>query len=107
MDWNSDGEWDIVSGDRNGFFNVFIRNGGDLTAYYQCKLMDSTVLTVGYNSQPAVVDWNGDGKKDVVCGQYAYGNIRFYPNVGADTAPEFNGYRLLEADDTVITLPYG
>ena len=92
---------DIVSGDRNGFFNVFIRSGGDLTAYYQYKLMDSTVLTVGYNSQPAVVDWNGDGRKDLLLGTET-GYIRFYANQTSDTWPMFQDYTNIEAGGTAI-----
>ncbi len=101
MDWNSDGEWDIVSGDREGYFNVFIRDGDELTAYYQCKLMDSTVLDVGSNSQPTVVDWNGDGIKDLLLGTEA-GTVRFYPNRTSDTWPMFQDYVEVEAGGQVI-----
>lgn len=95
MDWNSDGELDVVSGDRQGYFNVFIRQGGELTGYYQYKLMDSTVLKVDANSHPAVVDWNGDGKKDLILGSQT-GYIFFYPNQTSDTWPMFQDYSYVE-----------
>ncbi|MBM3322088.1 VCBS repeat-containing protein [candidate division WOR-3 bacterium] len=103
MDWNSDGEWDIVSGDRDGYFNVFIREGGDLTAYYMVKLMDSTVLDAGYNSQPAVVDWDGDGMKDLLLGTET-GYIRFYPNRTSDTWPMFQDFTDVVAGGAAIYL---
>jgi len=68
VDWNSDGEWDIVSGDREGYFNVYVMRDTVLEPHLQYPLMDLTILDVGYNSQPAVVDWNGDGKKDLLLG---------------------------------------
>lgn len=102
MDWNSDGLDDIVSGDRNGFFNVFTRNADStLTAHYQYRLADSTILTVGYNSQPAVVDWNGDGMKDLLLGTET-GYIRFYPNIGTDTWPMFQLYENVNAGGAAI-----
>ncbi len=103
MDWNSDGEWDIVSGDREGYFNVFTRNGDQLTAYYQYRLMDSTVLDVGANSQPAVVDWNGDGMKDLLLGTET-GYIQFYANQTSDTWPMFQDYTYIEAAGAPIFL---
>ncbi len=104
VDWNSDGLADIVSGDRNGYFNVFTRNPDlTLTAHYQYRLADSTVLNVGNNSQPAVVDWNGDGRKDLILGTEA-GLIRFYPNIGTDTAPAFQNYEHIQAAGADINL---
>lgn len=103
MDWNSDGEMDIVSGDRNGTFSVFIRHDSELTAYYQYKLTDSTVLDVGNNSQPAVVDWNGDGMKDLLLGE-ENGSVRFYQNLTSDSWPMFLGYTNVEAGGAPISI---
>ncbi|MEO0019898.1 MAG: hypothetical protein ABIK47_04565 [candidate division WOR-3 bacterium] len=64
-------------------------------------------IDVGYYGAPVMVDWNLDGAKDLICGQFSYGNIRYYQNIGPDTAPEFNGYELLRANGEVIQLPYG
>jgi len=70
VDWNSDGEWDIISGDRYGYLNLFIYNPTDstMTAYYKVLLQSGDTLDVGYNSEPNVFDWNSDGKKDLVIG---------------------------------------
>ena len=66
----------------------------------------SDTLDVGSYSAPVAYDWNGDEKKDLLVGQFHYGLIRFYPNVGTNDAPVFNGYELLTADDSIISLPY-
>ncbi|MBN2464299.1 hypothetical protein JXD38_01565 [candidate division WOR-3 bacterium] len=64
-------------------------------------------IDVGYYGAPVMFDWNQDGAKDLVCGQFTSGMIRFYPNLGPDTAPVFNGFSYLEADGAQITLPSG
>lgn len=96
MDWNSDGEMDIISGDRTGYLNVFIRDDTTMMAYTQYKLMDSTTLKVGANSQPAVVDWNGDDKKDLLLGS-ELGYVYVYPNQTDDSWPMFQACETLRA----------
>jgi hypothetical protein len=61
----------------------------------------------GGNASPFVVDWNGDGKQDLLLGQYDGGKIRFYENVGEDTAPAFSDFVYLQADGLDIALSYG
>jgi hypothetical protein len=64
-------------------------------------------IDVGYYGAPVMFDWNEDGAKDLVCGQFTSGKIRYYPNAGPDSAPDFNGYSFLKADGVEITLPSG
>ena len=89
MDWDSDGDADIMSGDRSGYFNVFIWDDTGLVAYTQYKKIDSTPLNVGANSQPFALDWNGDGKKDLLTG-CENGDVQFWPNLTSDTWPMFS-----------------
>ncbi len=96
MDWNSDGDADLVSGDRNGYFNVWIWRDSAFEAHTQYLKTDSTPINVGYNSFPAVLDWNGDGKKDLLLG-CENGQALFWPNVGADTWPMFQTAETLTA----------
>jgi len=69
----------------------------------------STPINVGYggNASPFVVDWNGDGKQDLLLGQYDGGKVRFYENIGEDTAPVFGDFAYLQADGSEISLTYG
>lgn len=64
-------------------------------------------IQVSYYGSPVMTDWNGDGNKDLICGEYNGGYIRFYPNTGPDSSPVFNGFQYLAASDSQITLPYG
>lgn len=64
-------------------------------------------IDVGYYGAPQMFDWDLDGKKDLVLGQFTSGYIRFYTNVGEDSAPEFSGFEYLAASGSQITLPSG
>jgi len=38
---------------------------------------------------PSWADWDGDGRKDLLVGQFAKGKIRVYKNEGGDGVPKF------------------
>ncbi len=56
---------------------------------------------------PHVVDWNNDGKKDMLTGQFSSGRITLYLNIGTDEAPEFGEGTFLHADNKPIRLDAG
>ena len=56
---------------------------------------------------PCVIDWDGDGLKDLVIGQFSTGKIRFYPNSGTNENPVFTNYAFLQAGGVDITMAYG
>ncbi len=72
--------------------------------YLQCA---GTTIDVQYYGAPCVVDWDGDGLKDLITGQFYYGNIRFYRNEGTNESPVFNSFSYLQADGTNIAMGYG
>ncbi len=68
-------------------------------------LKDGNVkIDVGYYGAPYVYDWNGDGKKDLLTGQFTSGYVRFYPNVGQHNNPSFNGFSYLQANGVPISV---
>ncbi|MBM3315275.1 VCBS repeat-containing protein, partial [candidate division WOR-3 bacterium] len=82
---------------------VFIRDDSLLHAFYQYRLLDSTPLNVGANSQPAVADWDGDGRKDLLLGTET-GYINFYHNFGTDSWPMFQTFEQVHANGSAIYL---
>jgi len=67
----------------------------------------SKPLEVDRHSSPCVVDWNNDGRKDLVIGQFGYGYIWLFLNQGTDLNPVFNGGTLIESNGTPIMANYG
>ena len=63
-------------------------------------------IDVGRYGVPAMGDLTGDGRKDLVVGQYDSGYVRCYPNVGTDASPVFDSVFFVEASGSVIKLPY-
>jgi hypothetical protein len=103
VDWNSDGQRDMVSGDRNGYFNLFIERVMGLDPYYKVLLVNGDTLRVGANSQPAVTDWDMDGKKDLLLGCEA-GYVYLYLNQTTDEWPQFQNSSTISAGGSPIFL---
>ena len=59
------------------------------------------------HANPSVVDWDGDGLKDLLVGQFGSGKIRFYKNSGTNEAPVFTDFSYLQADGSDISLSSG
>ena len=56
---------------------------------------------------PVVIDWNEDGRKDLLVGQFSGGKIRLYLNQGTDSAPVYKDFSYLQAGEKEIRLPAG
>lgn len=103
VDWNSDGQRDLVSGDREGYFNFFLQDGLGLVAHYRMRGLFGDTIDVGGNSQPTLADWDRDGKKDLLLGSEE-GYIRYYRNVASETMPGFLSYTCLQVGGDTISI---
>ena len=75
---------------------------------YKGLLQDgSGVLTVQMQAIPTVADWDNDGRKDLIIGQYTNGNILVYLNKGTDVKPVFSGSFSVLSGGTPISVSYG
>lgn len=54
-------------------------------------LMRGGALYTGSLGVPEVVDWDGDGVQDIICGN-SEGRILFFRNTGTDLAPAFSSF---------------
>jgi len=59
------------------------------------------------HAAPFVHDWNGDGKRDLLVGQFHEGKLRVYPNVGADDNLIFSNVQWFEAGGVEGRVPSG
>lgn len=57
------------------------------------------------HATPYVIDWNGDGKKDLLVGQFDGGKLRIYLNEGTNAAPEFGEFAFLQSNGADASVP--
>ncbi|NQU76260.1 MAG: VCBS repeat-containing protein [Planctomycetes bacterium] len=117
VDWNEDGLRDLVVGEQdvsgNGKVRVYLNTG---TAGAPAFLWSTYVQAGGADLQvpgsgclgafPRVVDWDCDGKKDLLIGQ-SDGMVKFYANTASNEAPAFEAGAFLQVGDTKYNIDVG
>lgn len=111
IDWDKDGNIDIVTGDEDGKVSL-IKNTGKIVngvpeflppRFFQ---QEARFVDFGALSAPRVVDWDGDGLTDIVSGN-GVGHIGFIKNLGG-YPPKWDAPKLLEVDgDSIRIIPPG
>jgi TolB-like protein len=88
-DWNEDGKKDLVMGNGSGEIFLYLNEGTNGQPIFGKPIkLNGGSLDVGSNSSPDMVDWNGDGKKDLVVGNDD-GEIFVFLNKGTNEDPQF------------------
>jgi hypothetical protein len=59
------------------------------------------------HAAPAWADIDGDGKHELLVGQFGGGKLRIYKNLGSQTEPRFGDFTWFQAGGAVATVPYG
>jgi hypothetical protein len=59
------------------------------------------------HAAPFVYDFNGDGVKDLLVGQFLGGKLRIYQNTGTNEAPVFGKFVWFGKGRTGSTIPAG
>ena len=59
------------------------------------------------HATPAVYDWDGDGKRDLLVGQFGEGKLKIFRNIGTNQTPKFAAEEFLTAGGKVVTTPTG
>lgn len=99
VDWNNDGLDDLVVGMKSpsiiGGIALYLRaDDGSLLGPFPVFASGDVATVVGTSMyyRPVVVDWDGDGAKDLIFGQMSGAKgVVFCPNEGTDASPVFNG----------------
>ncbi len=96
MDWNDDGNKDLIAGDTRGNVWLFLNTGTqekpELAKGKQVEA-EGKPITAGSHklaevySKIHMADWDGDGRKDLLIGHS--NTIVLYKNVGTQSAPRF------------------
>ncbi len=108
-DWYDDGRTDIVVGEQYG--NVFVYPNRGSQGYpdfpYARMIFDDQgrPIDIGLHSSPLVVDWDGDGVKDLLLGVYE-NRVVWYKNVGTNRDRKFVYKGYIKADGKDLQLPF-
>ena len=57
------------------------------------------------HATPNLADWDGDGKTDLLVGQFGGGKLRVYLNRGTNAEPRFKGFTYVQAGGKDATVP--
>lgn len=88
FDWNEDGKKDILTGSKSGKVYAYINKGTNQEPVFDNALEIFNVKVEDGESTPYVVDWNSDGKKDILAGA-GPGEVSIFRNSGTNQEPMF------------------
>ena len=108
-DWNGDGLFDLVVGSARGVIVYYPNTGSKKQPQFTySKLVfaaDGKPLDVGISAVPIVVDWDGDGVKDLLIG--ANGNrLLFFKNTGSNQERSFVNKGFVVVAGKPLSLPH-
>ena len=105
MDWNSDGNDDLIVGDGLSNIYLFLNNSSSEHPVFNNRslLITNNALAGAERVTPISHDWNNDGDKDIIAGGMD-GQIKIYINKGNDSAPLFDAYSLLQINQNTFDI---
>ncbi len=111
--WNADARKDLLVGQAGGTVKLFLNTGTEASPTFDNGTLlqvgppdEKTDINVGGRACPVAVDWNSDGRKDLVAGAID-GKIHIFINEGTDSLPVFWTETFAQEDGADLGVPSG
>jgi hypothetical protein len=109
--WDADGRKDLLVGQADGTIKIYLNVNTEENPEFDAGTLlqvgapgTKVPIDVGQRTTPTPVDWNNDGKKDLVVGAWD-GYIRVYINEGTDTEPDFRTQSYVQEGGSNMLVP--
>lgn len=110
--WDADARKDLLVGESEGKILIFLNIGTDAAptfdggTYLQVGAPGAKVdIDVGQRPTPCIVDWDNDGRRDLVIGDKGGGRLAIYRNEGTDTAPDYRTVSYVQEYGSDLVVP--
>jgi len=100
VDWNGDGKYDLLLGDKEGYVIVYTNDGSNASPQFANRMRlraGGREVKVKGPSTPCLVDWDEDGKKDLLIGDGG-GYLHVFINAGTNKDPEYASMMTIQAN---------
>jgi hypothetical protein len=109
-DWNGDGKQDMIVGNARGGITWYPNIGTAAAPQFASSKIvfttDGKPMDIGIGSAPKVVDWDGDGVKDLILGTH-HNRIAWYKNVGTNSNRQFQYKGVVnDSSNSPLELPF-
>jgi len=112
VNWDDDGRKDLLVGTAEGAVRIYLNVGTDTEpifdngAFVQAGLAEPENIDIGFRATPAWVDWNLDGRHDLLIGA-GDGRLRLYLDTAAAGEPQLAAALVIQQEDADLVVPGG
>jgi len=102
VDIDGDGDFDMFIGERYGHIWFYRNDGTTISPLWNRVATRYNSIDVNYRATPTFTDIDNDGDFDMFIGEWEYGRIFFYRNIGNNTIPSWElvtqNYNTIDGD---------
>ena len=84
-----------------------LAGGGELAPPVRLEADGAFIDTDIGHAAPYLYDWDRDGQRDLLVGQFGEGKLRIHRNLGTDKEPRYGELTWFETGGKVVKVPTG